>query len=234
MRDNLVTIDYIVKNWMLLKGASSLANFDTYKQICLNGLRETNIRHTTYMREVILKVNEVNQVLLPSDCIDYISVGVYVEGELFELDYNDKLGTETLNTATTPLFTEHASPPVTKGIKYARIRNNGAGQCKVDETNRVIVFRGNFKSVDISLKYVSSGIPETGEVYVEQNLREVLVTYLEWQSKEFDDNIPVTVKDRAENKHGDAIRRYYATQNAMGAEEILTLFRNGIHQGIKR
>lgn len=233
MSPSLVTLDYILKNWLLRK-RRDLSDYDTYMQILITGLREMNLFHNNFVREVNVRVNNVNQITFPVDLIDWIRIGIYIEGQFFELDYNKDIALETINTSATPVFEENSEPTDYTGYKYTRIRSNGSGQCNIDESRRIVGFKGDFRDTDIVLKYVSTGIPESGQVYVDIDITEVLRTYLDWQVKEDDDMVPIQKAMRAEAIHGDALMRYLDNKNAMTRDEWLAVLRGGIQQGVKR
>ena len=99
----LVTIDYVIKSYLNRKGISASADYNRYKQILIEGFTDLNLFHTTYYSEYIGTVNAVNQLTLPVDFVDWIRVSVEINGQYWQLDYNENIVSEPSNTASIPV-----------------------------------------------------------------------------------------------------------------------------------
>ena len=62
----------------------------------------------------------------------------------------------------------------------------------------------------------------------------VMRTYLDWQLKESNDGIPMSITNKAEVAHGRALMLYYDNMDSMSGKEMMDLFRNGYTQAVKR
>jgi len=229
-----VTIDYVVSSFLNWKGIAGVADYDRYKQILIEGFTDLNMFHTSYYRTSIGPVNDINQMPLPSDYIDWLMVAVEENGYYWELDMNDSIITEPSILAATPTYSEHLSLPDVQGFKYTTKRRNIKGSFSISQDKRAITFVGDFKGRNIYLLYSSSGVPVEGVVYVPRELSTVLRTYLDWQLKESNDMVPAGVTQRAEYIHGLALGSYYENKDQLSGKELMDIFRNGIQQGIKR
>jgi len=230
----LVTLDYVIKSYLNRRGISSSADYDRYKQILIEGFTDLNLFHTTYYSEYIGKVNAVNQLALPVDFVDWIRVAVEVDGQYWDLDYNRDIVSEPSNTATTPVFINHLTPPPIVGNGYTRLRRNKMGEFKVNKEKRVITFVGDYKNYSIYVNYVSSGIPLSGKAYVPRELVTVLRNYLDWQVKYNDDSVPIIKIQLAEQAYGDSLIQYYDSVEPMSMKELLNALMINTQQGIKR
>lgn len=230
----VTTLDKILKSYLNLKGISSAAQYKRYMQILIEGFTTLNISHTKYHKTYVARANEVNQIALPSDFIDWISIAVNISGKKWELDTNDNLLMEPFNEATVPVFDTYNDGPDMSGAGYVAKRSNGIGEFILDSTSRIIRLKGDYTGKNIYIKYISSGVPNHGEVYVPIGLKESLQYYIEWKLKDFNDNASENSKMIAETRFGNALIRYYDTQDNMSYKEFLDVFRNGMHQGIKR
>lgn len=230
-----ITIDHVVNSYLNWKNIADLGDYDRFKQILIEGFTDLNIFHTTYFRTHKATVNEVNQIRLPSDYIDWLVVYVEVDGEKFELDHNDNLIIPVPdNCGEVVVFDEHLMAPTKKGYKYTTRRRNVFGGFKIDSVRKVCQFTGNIKGINIYIEYSATGIPETGVVFVPRELLTVLRSFLDWQLKEADDMIPPIKTQRAENTYGRLLMAYYEHKDQLSGKEYLNLFRDSMTQGIKR
>lgn len=231
----LITLDHVVKSFMNERDETDLHNFNRYKQIIIEGYSDMNIHYTTYIEQFVGRVNEVNQMALPSDCIDYIEVAVALNGKFWPLDINnDLIINKPDNCGNVVVFSEHFSAPSKKGFMYTARRRNVIGECKVDKRNRLIGFKGDFKGVDIYLSYISTGVEKQGQNYVEREYLPVLKSYLLWILTENDKTTSYGAKQRTEYLHGLQLEKLDLLQNNMTAHEFLSAIRDGYTQGIKR
>lgn len=230
----LVTIDYVIKSYLNRRGISSSADYDRYKQILIEGFTDLNLFHTTYYSEYIGTVNAVNQLTLPVDFVDWIKVSVEVNGQYWQLDYNENIVSEPSNTVSIPVFTNHLVSPPVVGNGYTRLRRNKMGEFKLNREKRVITFVGDLKDYSIYLNYVSSGIPLSGSVYIPRELVTVLRNYLDWQIKYNNDSVPVIKAQLAEQAYGDSLVQYYDSVEPFSMKELLNVFMINTQQGIKR
>jgi len=228
----LVTLDYVIKSYLNRKGISSSADYHRYKQILIEGLTDLNLFHTTHYSEYIGKVNDVNQLSLPNDFVNWIMVAVVINGEYWPLDQNKDIASEPDNLASTPVFTEHLSSPPVIGNGYTRLRRNQIGNFKVNKEKRVITFVGDLKNYDIYLHYVSSGIPLSGTTYVSRDLVTVLRDYLDWQLKYNDDSVSLNATMIAENTFGRSLMKYIDSTDPITIKELYNAFNAGRQQGI--
>lgn len=230
----LVTIEYVISSYLNRKGISSSADHDRYKQILVEGFTDLNLFHTTYYSEYIGTVNAVNQLTLPIDFVDWVKVSVEINGQYWELDYNENIISEPSNTASVPVFTNHLVAPPVVGNGYTRLRRNKMGEFKLNREKRVLTFVGDYKNYSIYLNYVSTGIPLSGKVYVPRELVTVLRNYLDWQIKYNDDSVPVVKAEIAANIYGDSLIQYYDSVEPMSMKELLNALMINTQQGIKR
>lgn len=231
----LVTLDYIVSSYLNWKGITSTGNMFRYKQILIEGFAELNLFHTTYLNNHIGQVNAVNQMTLPSDYVDWVLIAVEVQGKYWSLDENTNLIVSPQDTCgVTVVFDEHLEVPEIVGSKYTRKRRNPLGEFVIDPKFRIVQFKGQLQGANIYLLYTSTGVTVEGTQFVPRKYLMVLRTYLEWQLKEANDALAGAIKGRAEQKFGDQLNLLYEMENDLSYRELITLFRDGLTQGVKR
>ena len=231
----LITIDQIVTSYLNERGISVTENYFRYKQIIIEGYTDLNIHNTLSVEEYIGKANEVNQMTLPPDLINWVSVSVNEGGSLRSLDYNNKLIIPKTNMyGTTISFPENFVPPTPKGNGYTKRRVNEHGQFNVNLDERIITFKGDFRNKDIYLMYISSGVSPNLVTYVSRELLPVLKAYLNWIITERSDRKPLSSKQRAEYLFGLELQKLDNFNNSMSAEELLAIVRGGYTQGVKQ
>jgi len=233
--DAFVEIDYAVDSYLSWKGIASTADYDRYKQILIEGFTDMNLYHTIYSKTIKTTVNEVNQIKLPSDFIDWIEVYVYREGYKFRMDFNENIVLPVdSDCSAVVVFDDQKDPVPERGYKYTKRRRNPKGEFTVDRERRVLSFYGSLSGTDIYVNYISTGVPKSGKVWIPREMATVLRTYLDWQLKEADDRFPLVLKQRAEQLHGRALKQYIDSKSDLDGKTLLNLFRNGLQQGIKR
>lgn len=138
---------------------------------------------------------------LPADYVQWCKVGLLNErGELITLIINDKL---TTYRDTHPNRLQLISADVNDGVGSGNLTNvylnswNGFGyaplfgagvglqnfgECRVDETKKIIVFAPDFKYDNCTFEYISC--PEKDHDYkIDRRLREAVIAFIEWKFK---------------------------------------------------
>ena len=230
----LITLDHVVKSYLNELGSSSLADFNRYKQIVIEGFGDMNIHHTNQVDQFTSEVNGVNQLAAPADLIDWIGVYVVVSGLYWPLDFNEKLALPKESSCQVFYFEDHLLPPEKMGVGYTERRRNVVGTFAYDYKNRVFRFEGDLAGMEMYIVYVSSGIKTEGTTYVGRELLPLLKSYLNWIITERNPMMALAIKGRAEYLYGLELQRYDRLTSGFTAHDFLAAIRAGYTLGTKR
>lgn len=201
--EGVVTLKAIVKNalWQAKRPTSDHARF---YELAYRGYRELRLHH---VREGVklskLTPDSINCVDFPEDMIDFVGIGVPVNGKLSLLTRDDDIIITTTLVGSVETQDNDAGEDVdiydsTTDGYYAKGGINYDGYYKIDWENRRIMLNSVTRT-EVILAYVSSGVNATGETYVPVKYEPALIAYIIWQDSRFDDK-------------RIAIAQYYETQ----------------------
>jgi hypothetical protein len=176
----------------------SIGDFDKAWIIAFRILELMHFSTTAEPKTVRIPVQGNKTVVLPADYVSWTKVGLLNEhNEIIPLVINNQL---TLFRDLNPNRESYLTKDIKQyifGFPYffnyffdnnfynLNILGLGApiyGECRVDETNNVIVLNPHFKYQHIMLEYLST--PEKdGDYKVDRRLREALIAGLSWKFK---------------------------------------------------
>lgn len=201
--EGVVTLNAIVKNalWQAKRPSSDKARF---YEFAYRGYRELRLHH---VREGVklskLTPDAINCIDFPEDMIDFVGIGVHVNGKLSLLTRNDDIIITTTLVGAVETQDNDSGEDVdiydsnTDGY-YAKGGVNYDGYYKVDWENRRIMLNSVTRT-EVVLAYVSSGTNATGDTYIPVKYEPALIAYIMWQDSRYDDK-------------RIAIAQYYETQ----------------------
>lgn len=181
--------------------SKSIKDFDKCWILGFRGLKSLNQSFAAEPKTVRLPVNGNLTVTLPADYVSWSKIGVLNNlGEVCSLKVNRGL---TLFRDNNPNRIADIAPNISDGFYgiygiplYFNYYNNGTycnlfgvggglityGECRVDETNGVIVLNPQFRYDNIILEYISN--PQQDNDYmVEGCLQEAIIAFIEWKMK---------------------------------------------------
>jgi len=254
------SLAYIVSSVMTDIGVSDERHYVRFLKWAIDGYRKMNLHGLMpTIKTVELDVNKAtNTVDLPEDYMDYIKVGVCINGRLINFDLNNNIcGNGENNCPCEPHVIQQAltdtdgvyldynttwefyNSRVNNGIYTAGLYGVGAGfnggGYKIDLQNHRIIFDSYVNADTITLEYRSTGIADDGSAKVDEGAIESLVNYVNYQRCVFSkDPYDRTLISLFKSNFENAAMSYNARNNARTPHYWMQLMRNDIHQAVKR
>lgn len=189
--EGLVTLKHIVKK-ALWQARRTQNDYTMFYELAHRGYRELRLH---YVREGVkfakLTPDSINCIYFPSDFIDFVALGVPVDGKFVTLTRKDDIiATTTLVGAIETLDSVSGEgtdllDSDTYGF-YARAGYNLDGYYKVDWDNRRIIVNSVTRT-EVILAYVTSGTETASDTYVPVKYEPALIAYIVWQDSCYDD-----------------------------------------------
>lgn len=246
--DAFVSIRYCVMNSINRVGDNSMNEYFYLLQLAIDMVRELNIYHQDSIEVAYLIPNEAGIVEYPSDMIEYIKIGIPINGQLYNLTVNNNM---LLNRATKcgvdiRQIETGASVPVDAGYTYAsHMRGNtfitglyglGGGfntaYFRDDKTARQFQFDGIVPNREIIMEYKSTGL-KAGSI-ISAAAIPVIREYILWQRIENDPRVGANQKDRKKNQFDEALATFRDFSNMFTIEQYLDLSYRAMRQSPKR
>lgn len=176
----------------------SMGDFDRAWIFAFRGLELMNFTTQAEPKTVRLPVQGNKTVILPSDYVTWTKIGILDEyNQIIPLVINKSL---TLFRDLMPDRESYLTPDICTYIfgfpyffnyyfdnNYYNLNILGLGspiygECRVDETNNIIVLDPHFRYKQVMLEYMST--PEKdGDYMVDRRLREALIAFIAWKFK---------------------------------------------------
>jgi hypothetical protein len=189
--EGVVTLKQIVKS-ALWQAKRPPSDYRMFYELAYRGYRELRLHHVQEgVRYAKLTPNSINCVDFPEDLVEFVGIGVPVNGKLVPLTRNDDIviTTTLVGAVETQNSTSGEGVDIidsnTTGF-YAKGGINYDGYYKVDWENRRIMLNSVTRT-EVILAYVSSGTNAEGETYVPVKYEPALIAYIVWQDSRYDD-----------------------------------------------
>lgn len=198
-----VTLDDVVRNYMLSHGKNTLHGYVTYMKYMVDFLRQFSMNHVFMDNNVELKLDEKKAVQLPDDFISATKIA-WKSGDrlvMFERDnslslrsdYCDDVGSATQNSAysifqsfpfngafTVDQFVSMNS--VSDMVQVAGVGDNGMGYFRFNWKDREIQFDANVPSpYKIYIEYKSNGFNPKSKSTIPEFAQTPAEEYINWQ-----------------------------------------------------
>ncbi|MBN1683750.1 hypothetical protein JW865_09395 [Candidatus Bathyarchaeota archaeon] len=204
---SIQTLDSVVNKALLTlpENQRSLSNRDRFLEFAIDALR--NLRLTTTnsgAKTVKIEPNAVNRFDFPYDMEQFISLGVPVNGKIWWLTRNNDI----INTKTVIGIDESLDEDDGEGIDLAVSQSdsfdsiggiNSQGYFTLDFENREIIVNANTRS-ELLLRYISSGINNSGETYIESKYIRAIIAYILWMDVDYDRTAPMNMKEQYKSR----------------------------------
>jgi hypothetical protein len=133
------------------------------------GVGEINLFHSKEYKIVKLTINENLTATLPDDYVRHSMIGVLINNQIYPLSSNN----ENVNTGENKTY---------KDTSY-RLGHKGGlsayGEYTINQSQHRIEFSKNIVSLDVYLKYISTGLESDKKIPV--IYRETLIAYVKWK-----------------------------------------------------
>lgn len=207
----LVNIKFVVMSYLNRINDYSMRNYKRIAQIVIEGFTDLNLYHTTNIEVEYLYMDEAKIVNVPSDFIDWVKVGIPVNGKLVTLTKKSKIllprqfpdgknvgNLDAADPNNVSYFVSHFKAGKFIGALYGMRGGYNTAYFRYDEEYRQFVFTGEVPRSEIVLEYVSSGISLTSSTTIPRQAVKPLLSWTHWQLGEFDRKIPGNEKTRRE------------------------------------
>lgn len=186
------TVRYIVKSILNRIGDYTMRHYKYIEQLIYEHFTDLNLWHLDNIEVVYLRMSDAKTVDLPPDYVDYIKIGIPINGKLKVLTRKDNIllprefedGEEVGNTDATEtledvaiFFTSHFKNGRYIGSLYGIPGGIDQAYYRVDKEKRTIVFSGSVPRGEIVLEYISSGVKLTGSSVIPRETASVLRNY---------------------------------------------------------
>lgn len=234
----LVSIDSVVHNVLNDLGDYDKVYFLRYKQWAIRGMKKLglhvlNIRETDYFT-----VDSNNLVNLPDDFIDYIRVGVVLDGRIWTLTQNENIPltreweggqpvqyTDIQDTEPLPeIGTWLAAPPKVYNLAFFRYDK---------EYNRM-VFSGDMAGESVLIEYISTGVSKNGVTYVPVQAEEAVIAWVHYQRVLNDPKSTIGERQLREYIWKGTVADLSDFEFSLSYDDILDILSAGYTQGAKR
>ena len=225
-------------------------DFYHYMQLAIEGFTELSLWHLDSVEVMYLTMSEAKIVNLPADFIDYVKIGIPINGKLRVLTRHDKLlfprtfedGTpvgnadadDTVDAASLVYFADHFRGGQYVGGLYGMPGGVDDAYYRFDRERRTIIFSGSVPRSEIVLEYISSGVKTGGSTLIPREAVPALRTYILWQTAEYNRNISLAEKERAKRLHEEEVAALRSFQDIFTADEYRRLVWGTSRQTIKR
>jgi hypothetical protein len=206
----IVDLTYCVATAQLDRDDVSDRLTEKMTQLAIRALTNLNVINslTVECEYLEMDTNGIVDLSTLTDYVDYIKVGIPVNGKLWVLNVNNKIlprrDALPADQADFIFNGEVSDLNVTDGYYFGSPTNGlfglGGGFSRsyftVDEEAMVMQFDSPIPRSQILLEYRSTGVKSSGHTTIPRYLVETIVAYIHWQLIEFDPRIDRFEKDR--------------------------------------
>lgn len=249
----LVTIRYVIMSLLNRLQDYSLKQYKRLTQIAIEGFSEEfALYHIGAGSEVVyLHMSAAKTVNLPADYVDYVRIGVPVNGKLRVITRHDSLllprvfddtGEAVGNTdgesgegvSNCIFFSDHFRNGQFIGGLYGLPGGIDTAWYRIDRENRQIVFSGETERSEIVLEYISTGLKPDGSSLISREVVAPLRNYVFWQMVENDPRVAYNEKERRKREFTESIEALRSFTNIPTVDEYRRMVFGTARQSPKR
>jgi len=250
----LVTIRYIVMSILNRMEDYTMKKYKRLVQIAIEGYGELSLWHLNTLEVVYLRMNEAKVVSLPADYVDFLKIGIPINGKLrvltqhnqillprtFEdgtyvgnIVYGAAVGTDYIGEPAV-FFSDHFRGGQYVGGLFGLPGGIDTAYFRIDRENRQIVFSGSVPRSEIVLEYLSTGVKTEEGSLIPREAVPALRTYVMWQMIEYDSRVPANDKERKKRQHEEEIEALRSFQSTFTKEVYQRMLFSTYRQTAKR
>lgn len=212
----IVNIRYVVMSYLNRRNDYSMRNYKRIAQLVIEGFTDLNLFHTTNLEVVYLYMDEAKLVNVPADFVDWLKVGMPINGKLVTVTKDDSIllprkftdgkdvgNIDNVDPNTVSYFVSHFKDGKFYGGLYGMRGGYNRAYFRYDAERRQFAFTGEVPLGEIVLEYISTGVSLSSSTAVPRQAVKPLVSWIHWQLAEFDDKVHPNEKERR-------MRNYYA------------------------
>jgi hypothetical protein len=211
----------------------SMRHYSYLEQILIEGYIDLNLWHLDNIEVQYLRMSAAKTVDLPADYVDYLKIGVPINGKLRVLTNHKKVlyprkfedgadvGNTDSNVGTTETlyFTDHFRGGQFVGGLYGLPGGADQAYYRIDREKRTIIFSGSIPRSEIVLEYISTGVKLQGTTVIPREAVSALRAFAMWQIIEDDPKVSATQKERKKSQYEEQLAALDFFQSAFTKDE---------------
>lgn len=204
--ESYATVDQIVRSAIIDLGNTSLHHYPRFLQWALECVQDWNQDSAQEVKTVKLTMNDIKQVELPADFVDWVKVGIQCGDRIKVMSVRDDMNRlYNTNDCGKPLPFESCGCSVNTlpvdllaigGYYFFDYRNdygeflgqiygygggyNKTGYFQVDRQNGVLQFSSDVNNTDVYIEYIGTGFNPNEHTVVNQYARKCIKWYVLW------------------------------------------------------
>ena len=247
----LVTIRYIVMSILNRMEDYTMKRYKRLVQIAIEGFSELSLWHLNTLEVVYLRMDVAKAVDLPDDYVDFLKVGVPINGKLRVLTQHNQIllprtfdpdgapvgntdADDTVDAASLIFFSDHFRGGQYVGGLFGMPGGVDDAYFRIDRENRKIVFSGSVPRSEIVLEYISTGVKTEEGSLIPREAVPSLRTYVQWQIAENDPRVSANEKERKKRIHEEEIEALRSFQSIFTKEQYQRMLWSTSRQTAKR
>lgn len=255
---SLVSIRYVVMSILNRLQDYTMRQYKRTVQIAIEGFTEEfSLFHIGNSIEVIyLHMSTAKTVALPPDFVDYLKIGVPINGKLRVITRNDSIllprmfddtgeaignyygaaiGDDTDEDLSGVIyFSDHFRNGQFVGGLYGLPGGIDDAYYRIDYENRQIVFSGSTPRSEIVLEYIGTSLKPDGSSLIPREVVAPLRAYVLWQMVANDTRVAMNEKLRLEDQFDKAVAAMRFFKLSFTADEYKRMVYGSMHQAPKR
>lgn len=181
-----ITISQIVESTLINEGDNGLHKYAQRLEWALRGVKKISLDVLPSKKAEQITINDNNTIDLPTDCINYIKVGILKGNVLIPLIRTDN-GTFPLNCVKTlaynPTKKDIVNDSLLLSVNYGYRINQGYYK-DWSSNNQIILY--NVEGVDsVYLEYISNGMQATSETLIDSRAEDFLIAWVEYLDRKY-------------------------------------------------
>jgi len=230
-----ITLDEVIYSAMNILDEDETKYFK-YFQISLEVLRDFKMHHMKGIKHAELELDSLNRILMPTDCIRVIAIGLPYGGRLWTFTLDDELlRNTTISGGMEIRDADQGEKDVVNsnatGYDTAGGVNNWYYTCDYNE--RKIIISGESITTSITIHYISSGIELNAVTYVPASVLLALRSAIIYYSTIYNKDISANQKSLNEKLYKEEVLKYRHF-NMPTLSEIRDTYLKTIKQTAKR
>lgn len=236
-------LDYVVHKVMADLRETNTKNYPFYLNWAFDGYQDMNLYANPKIVTKWINISGTNTICLPSDYVDYISIGINICGRLYLLGLNNNMVLNRKDECEVPIETiATKSPNITGegiwpfyyffsgafrggqyvGEQYAMGGGwSSRGYYKIDPERKEIQFQSVVPRSEIILEYRSTGIDCDGTVEVPYAAVPAIKAFIHWQRIENNDKESLADKRGKERLYGIEFNNFRKLKQRFTIQEYL-------------
>lgn len=230
-----VTLNQVVASVLNKKNDYSKHGRKRLLQFAIEGYREFGLYHIPSIEAEWLPVNnDIKTVTLPDQTMEFISVGIALEGRYWEFSKLESgINPEGFNRVN-PDRQEVVQRETTQLINYGFPGGENDFMYYHDKPNRRLVIYSPFDLNEVLVYYKSSGISSSGNTVIPIHAFQALRAYIQMEDVDDDPMVSMGEKQRREMKYLGHLKNMRDIENRFTVDEFLDAIRSGYGQTFKR